>query len=90
MEEVPDPLPRQTIAVVRTPKHLKWAVFECPCGHRHRIMLNLDQRRDPAWTLTQTDPPSFHPSVDSRGHRRCHFWLRRGRIYWVPARAGSS
>lgn len=88
MDEVPDPIPRHVLAVVRTPDQLKWAVFECPCGFGHQIMVNLDRRHKSAWSLTHTKPPSLHPSVDFLGQRRCHFWLRGGRVSWVPDLTG--
>jgi hypothetical protein len=39
------------------------------------------------WEVTNnTGQPSAHPSIDYRGNSRCHYWLRDGRIYWVPNR----
>jgi hypothetical protein len=86
MAAIPVVLPRHMIAVVKTPNQFKWAVFECPCGHGHRLMLNLDKRHEPTWTLAQADPPSLRPSIDSQGQRRCHFWLREGYVNWVRER----
>lgn len=66
----------------------KWAVLECPCGRGHRLELNLAHPSRTRWTLTTTagsldGPPSLSPSVDCKAERRCHFWLREGRVRWV-------
>lgn len=29
---------------------------------------------------------SVHPSIDYQGEPRCHYWVRDGRIDWVPNR----
>lgn len=63
----------------------KWAAFECPCGRGHILELNLAHPGRARWRLS-ADPsgaPSLSPSVDSKGSRRCHFWLREGRVRWV-------
>jgi hypothetical protein len=82
MRDVPDSLDRHTVAVVVEPA--TWAVFECPCGHGHRLMVRLRPHdRMSHWSLAG-DPPTLHPSIDSTiGGRRCHFWLQGGRVRWV-------
>lgn len=83
--QVPDLPPRRTVAVVGTVERPKWAIFACPCGHGHTIAVNLSQVRRPNWRLKEHDRgPSLHPSVDSLTvERRCHFWLRAGRVQWA-------
>ena len=61
----------------------KWAVLDCPCGRGHLLELNMAQPGRPQWTLRENGAPSLFPSVDFRGERRCHFWLRDGRVAWV-------
>jgi hypothetical protein len=76
---------RRTVMVVGSPERPKWAVFACPCGHGHGIAVNLSPARLPAWSLTDGDHgPTLYPSVDSvTDGRRCHFWLRDGRVHWA-------
>lgn len=77
--------PRRTLAVIGSPNRPKWAVFACPCGNGHSIAINLSPARRPVWRLkVEKKGPSLHPSVDSlTDERRCHFWLREGRVHWA-------
>lgn len=63
----------------------KWAALRCPCGHGHDIDLNLMHPGRTRWSVTVDHDarPSVHPSVDVRGGRRCHFWIRAGRVHWT-------
>lgn len=83
--QVPDLPPRRTVAVVGNPGRPKWAIFACPCGHGHTIAVNLSPARRPTWRLKEDDRgPSLNPSIDSlTEERRCHFWLRVGRVCWA-------
>lgn len=70
----------------------KWALLDCPCGRGHTIELNLANPARTRWQVTtnNTGQPSVHPSIDYRGNPRCHYWLRDGRIHWVPNRTTRS
>lgn len=70
----------------------KWALLDCPCGRGHTIELNLANPARTRWKVTtnNTGQPSIHPSIDYRGNPRCHYWLRDGRIHWVPNRTTGS
>ncbi len=83
--EAPELPSRRTLAIVGSPDRPKWAVFACPCGYGHSIVVNLSSTRRPAWRLrVEEGGPSLHPSVDSlTDGRRCHFWLRVGRVHWA-------
>lgn len=86
-DEVPDTLPRNGVALVGSPNHLKWIIFDCPCRTGHRIMLNADAGRRPVWSLRSSRPLTIHPSIDFRGDRmRCHYFIREGRIIWTRDR----
>lgn len=63
----------------------KWVVLECPCGRGHVLELNLAHSGRAKWRVGARDgnEPSLSPSVDFKGERRCHFWLREGRVRWV-------
>lgn len=82
---LPEQLPRRVIAVAGDPP--AWAAMECPCGSGHRLMLRMRPHGEATvWDLTRTDGrPSLNPSVDYESReRRCHFWIRNGRVTWVP------
>lgn len=85
--DVPDRLPRWTMAHVAGEPG--WAIFECPCGTGHdRVELLLNAHPQlPHWRLELNgDAATLYPSVDFVGERRCHFWLRDGRVSWVEDR----
>jgi hypothetical protein len=83
---VPDPVRRHTVAVVERDGLPMWAIFECPCGNGHTLLVNLSRTRRPAWSLTaDSRGPSLAPSIDfADGKRRCHFWLQHGRARFTP------
>jgi hypothetical protein len=84
LDEVPEPLPRKSVALIAAPGRLKWIVFDCACGTGHRIMLNADHSRRPFWRILARDPLSITPSIDFHGERhRCHYFIRRGRTVWA-------
>lgn len=85
---MPARLPRRQIAVAGTPP--TWAALECPCGHGHRLMVRIRPHdRMHTWQITEQESgPSMQPSIDSvTDQRRCHFWLRDGRVHWVDDNA---
>src|SRR5580700_2637860 len=59
----------------------RWAVFECPGGHKHRIEVNLASSRDPHWRLDiRKKKVSLWPSVWIEDENcNDHFWLRDGK-----------
>lgn len=83
-DEVPDRLPRKGVVLVGPAERPTWAAFDCPCGRGHRLMVNLDKTRRPAWRVESLRPLSIRPSVDdiTKG-RRCHFFISNGRITWA-------
>ena len=85
MSDVPQLPQRRTVTIVGPPEREEWVVFTCPCGHQHRIVLNISTRRDPYWTLILREGgASVSPSIDSKtDERQCHFWLRAGKVHWV-------
>ena len=82
--ELLESLPRHQLAVVGAPKRPKWLILECPCGKGHRLQVNLSTARQPSWRLVDIKTgPNVVPSVDFHApERRCHFWIREGRVRW--------
>lgn len=79
---LPDRLRPRSLYVLGAPA--KWALFECPCGRGHNIQLNLVHAQRARWLLSvEEGRPTLFPSVDVRGDRRCHFWVRAGSTRWV-------
>jgi hypothetical protein len=81
--DLPANLPRHELAVLGDPVSPKWLLLECPCGNGHRLQIDLDARHAPNWRLERRGP-DVYPSIDYRGpERRCHFWLKDGRVRWA-------
>ena len=83
-DEIPNQIPNKGVVIVGVPERMSWAAFDCPCKRRHRLMVNLDGSRRPAWSVTSTKPLTIHPSIDDIYEgQQCHFFVRRGRIRWA-------
>jgi hypothetical protein len=86
-DEVPAKIPKNGVVLVGSIKHLKWIVFDCPCGTGHRIMANLDPASYPYWKLSDNNNLTVRPSFDfaDDGHH-CHFIISQGHVIWVRKR----
>jgi hypothetical protein len=82
-DRVPERIAHRRAVLVGDGGSMKWLVFDCPCGRGHRVMLNLDWHRKPAWTLRSQRPLSIRPSIDDHSVARCHFFIRDGRVRWA-------
>jgi Family of unknown function (DUF6527) len=84
-DQIPAGFPARSTVMVGTRADPRWLAFDCPCGTGHQIMLNLDRRRTPCWTVASTRRLTVGPSIDSRqSGRRCHYFIREGKVTWVP------
>jgi hypothetical protein len=84
-DDIPDVLPERGAVLVGPAGGPKWIAFDCPCHDDHRVMLNLDVRRRPTWRMTSATPLTIQPSIDAlRGAKRCHYFVTKGRVRWVP------
>ncbi|MBI5323063.1 DUF6527 family protein [Bradyrhizobium sp.] len=84
-DEIPEKLPSNTAVAVGALTRPKWIAFDCPCRSGHRIMLNLDRGRSPFWQISGVEGPlSLSPSVNYYdGRRRCHYFIRNGKVDWM-------
>jgi hypothetical protein len=84
-DDLPDVLPSRSLLLVGARGREQWLALQCPLCGEHQLMLNLANSRTPRWTLSGSRRrPNLSPSVDAfTDTRRCHFWVRRGRIQLV-------
>ncbi|WP_368858331.1 DUF6527 family protein [Nocardia alni] len=83
-DEIPERLPLNGAVVVGTIDHPTWIAFDCPCVDHHRVMLNLDVRRYPAWVMQPIKMLTLQPSIDElRQGKRCHYFICKGKVQWV-------
>lgn len=84
-DEVPDRLPHMSAVVIGPKQRPTWLAFDCPCPEGHRLMINLDSRRRPSWSIAAMKPLTIRPSLDDvTDDRRCHFFITKGKTVWVP------
>ena len=89
MADVPSELSRHVFYVVGSPARPKWAVFDCPCADGHRLALDLTPTHYPSWRLAlHRGRPTIWPSVDVRAGKRCHYFVRDGRVLNVSDASG--
>ena len=89
-DNVAERLPRNGVSLVGRNNAYKWVVFDCPCRTGHRILLNADSGRRPFWRVDTLNRRrlTIAPSVDySDAVKRCHYFIRRGRILWAKSRS---
>jgi len=85
-DDLPDRIPRRAAILVGSPDSPKWIAFGCPCRREHRVLLNLNSAREPHWNVRGTAPLTIWPSIDDRSlPGGCHYFIRAGRIVWVPS-----
>lgn len=75
-----------TLVIVKrgVPRSLK---LRCPCASGHILTLNLDPSAVHTWHLNVVDGKvSISPSVWLETDCRCHFILRRNRVYLCNSR----
>ncbi|MEY2426448.1 MAG: hypothetical protein QOI61_2020 [Actinomycetota bacterium] len=83
-DQVPERLPSRGVVLVGSRQRPTWAAFDCPCDTDHRLMINLDPARRPTWHIEATRRFTLRPSVDDvTNSRRCHFFIRNGKVIWA-------
>jgi hypothetical protein len=83
MSAIPADIARD-IYLVEKGRRRAWAVFNCPCGRGHRLVVNLSTSRRPHWTVSvRKGLASMWPSLWLKQQCRSHFWIRRNRVYWA-------
>lgn len=82
--DVPERLPPGGAVLVRALDVDRFLALDCPCPEHHRLLVDLDPRHWPTWTIRTHDPLTLWPSIDlRRDEGRCHFTIRSGRVRWA-------
>lgn len=83
-DQVPTRLPRRGAALAGPAGAPKWLALDCPCGTGHRLLVNIDSRRRPAWRLVSARPLTVKPSIDIiHDGVQCHFTITSGTVRWT-------
>ena len=86
-DELPATLLPRSAILVGNLGQATWVAFACPRHNNEQILLNLSPARTPRWKIADHQLLTATPSIDAfHGGTRCHFWIRQGRLAWVPDR----
>ena len=89
VEDLPRKTTKNTVYVVGGRKYPFQATLTCPRRHCSQV-ITLDISPDiyPRWKITEHPEGviSLNPSINLNSlNCNCHYWLKRGRIYWAEA-----
>jgi hypothetical protein len=87
VEDTPEHFLPRHVYLVGENGHFWCAAMLCPCGCQVIIQLNLLTSTRPAWRFVQhprSGALTFRPSVWRTQGCRSHFFLRDGRVHWLP------
>lgn len=75
----------KNILLVGNSKFFKWAYLNCPCGCNRPILLSLHQNINQNWNINFDflGRPSIFPSINLTNGCKSHFWLKKGKVFWV-------
>ncbi|WP_425607668.1 DUF6527 family protein [Pelagicoccus enzymogenes] len=76
----------QGVVYVQVASNGPWSLaFECPCGCREAIYLNLLKESRPAWNfeIRWFKGLTINPSVWRKVGCRSHFFVRQGEVVWA-------
>jgi len=83
--EVPDDPEINTVYIIGENEHRWKAVFNCPCGCRELIQLNITSEGRPRWDVIENEDQTvtIRPSVNRIRGCCSHFILRNGTVEWA-------
>lgn len=81
----PEFLKNNIIYVVGGKYYAKWAYLKCPCGCNDVIMLSLDLRKYPSWSVKQDKlgRATISPSIKKLDGCKSHFLIKKGILIWA-------
>lgn len=82
---LPANMPLRSIILARDDDE-DWCIgFRCPCGCGRTIELLVIDEARPRWnySLDNNKLLTLHPSVWLKDGCKSHFWLKKGRVFWV-------
>jgi hypothetical protein len=83
----PDNLQKDLVYVVGEKKYKKWAYLKCPCGCEDIIMLSLNKKEFPSWSVKKDKigRASISPSIHKLDGCKSHFLIKKGKLIWVQS-----
>lgn len=84
-EDFPTTVEGLTIYVIGDQKAPWLLAFQCPCGCKQAIQLNLLKEADPNWKfkITPKNKISISPSIWRTVGCKSHFFIRNSKVDWA-------
>jgi hypothetical protein len=81
----PDNIKKNIVYVVGDKKYAKWAYLRCPSGCNDIIMLSLNKRNFPSWSVKQDKlgRATISPSIHKLDGCKSHFFIKKGKLIWA-------
>jgi len=86
VDDLPERIDVQTVYLIGEGQYRWFAAMACPCGCGAAVQLSILPRGRPRWTVTQhwNGTVSLKPSIWRNVGCRSHYFVRRGRVEWIP------
>lgn len=88
LDELPDKVCHKTIYIIGEIKRPWLIAFNCPCGCKDVVQLNLLKEAEPCWRfkIDMKKKISISPSIWKTTGCKSHFFVRNSKINWVLSR----
>jgi hypothetical protein len=85
VEDTPDTINEKTIFIVQDGNLPELLVFECPCGCKASVILNLLPDATPKWSysISKKGIIDVYPSIWRKVGCKSHFFVRQSSIDWA-------
>lgn len=83
-QELPETFAKRIVYIIGEKNH-PWALaFECPCGCRKTVQLNVLKEAKPRWKfqVLAKNKIDISPSIWRTSGCKSHFFIRKGKIWW--------
>ncbi len=83
--DLPEQIKKKEVYIIGNLKEPWLLMFECPCGCKKIIQLNLLKEASPQWTfsITRKNRMTISPSISGTTGCQSHFFLINNKIKWV-------
>jgi hypothetical protein len=84
--DLPESISRRTVFIIGNQESIWLLAFQCPCGCKKIIQLNLLKDVTPSWSYSiQHGKITIRPSIWKTNDCKSHFLIKNGKIHWVDS-----
>ena len=84
VEDIPDNLEKKTIYILGGKKYPFQVIMQCPRSCKKKIFLNISHQHKKRWHVIEHSDGtiSLTPSIWIDDKCNCHYWFKKGKIFW--------